>query len=79
MTRSPAVVSRRGGKGLYKSSPSGLQKSGTKSKPKKLFEYLEPDEVGALMELAPTVQARRCMMLQWRVGLRVSEAMRKWR
>ena len=74
MTHSPAVVSRRGGKGLYKTSPAGLRKSGTKSKPKKLPEYLEPDEVGALMEFAPTVQARLCMMLQWRAGLRVSEA-----
>ncbi|MBN4064111.1 hypothetical protein JYU04_00065 [Dehalococcoides mccartyi] len=55
MTQSPVIVSTRGGKGLYKLAPNGLRKPGTKSKPKKLHEYLEPDEVGALMEFAPTV------------------------
>ena len=74
MTQSPVVVNRRGGKGLYKTSPAGIRKPGTKSKPKKLPEYLEPDEVGSSMEFAPTVQSRLCMMLQWRAGLRVSEA-----
>ena len=74
MTQSPAVVSRRGGKGLYKLPANGLRNPGTKGKPKKLPEYLEPDEVVALMEFAPTVQARLCMMVQWRAGLRVSEA-----
>jgi hypothetical protein len=64
LAQSKAVVSRRGGKGLYKPAPNGLRKSGTKSKPKNLPEYLEPDEVEALMDFAPTVQARLCTMLQ---------------
>ncbi|NQW19176.1 MAG: hypothetical protein HQ477_00410 [Chloroflexi bacterium] len=41
MTQSPAVVSRRGGKGLYKISAVGLRKPGTKSKTKMLTEDLE--------------------------------------
>ena len=73
-TQSPAVRNRRGGKGLYKSSGTELQKSGRKSKPKKLPEFLEPREVEALIRFAPHGQARLAMMLQWRAGLRISEA-----
>ena len=47
MTQSPAALRRRGGKGLYKTPANGLRNPGTKSKPKKLPEYLEPDEVGS--------------------------------
>jgi len=74
LPQSNAVVRRRGGKGLYKTQPPALQKAGTKSKGKKLPEFLEPDEVGSLMQLAPNPRARLCMLLQWRAGLRVSEA-----
>ncbi len=69
---------RRGGKGKYKIPSTELQNVGTKSnssrKPKKLPEYLEGAEVESLMMCAPSALARLCMMIQWRAGLRVSEA-----
>lgn len=76
MTQSQAVLRRRGGKGLYKPDAKGLQNPGSKRKPKKIPEYLEPDEIGSLLEFAPNQNARLCMMLQWRAGLRVSEAIK---
>ena len=39
-----------------------------------LPEYLEPAEVNALIHAAPHGQARLVMLIQWRAGLRVSEA-----
>ncbi len=64
---------------MHKVSAPELQSTGAKSnfrKPKKLREYLEPSEVQALMNAAPHPTARLCMMLQWRAGLRVSEAIK---
>ncbi|MBU1027109.1 MAG: tyrosine-type recombinase/integrase [Candidatus Margulisbacteria bacterium] len=37
--------------------------------------YLEPQQIAALIEAAPTPQARVMMTLMWRSGLRVSEAL----
>ena len=74
LTQSPAALRRRGGKGLHKKTANSLHNPGTKGKAKKLREYLEPAEVDALIEAASNPTARLCMMLQWRAGLRVSEA-----
>ena len=41
----------------------------------KLPEYLERDEVNALIAAAPNPKARLIMLEQWRAGLRVSEAL----
>ena len=41
----------------------------------KLPEYLEADEVGAIMRAADDPHARLLMLEQWRAGLRVSEAL----
>ena len=41
----------------------------------KLQEYLERDEVNALIAAAPNPRARLIMLEQWRAGLRVSEAL----
>ena len=41
----------------------------------KLPEYLERDEVNALIAAAPNPRARLIMLEQWRAGLRVSEAL----
>ena len=41
----------------------------------KLQEYLERDEVNALIAPAPNPRARLIMLEQWRAGLRVSEAL----
>ena len=40
-----------------------------------LPEYLESHEVGALIAAAPNPQARLLILMQWRAGLRVSEAL----
>ena len=41
----------------------------------KLPEYLEADEVGAIVRAADDPRARLLMIEQWRAGLRVSEAL----
>ena len=43
--------------------------------PAKLPEYLEAREVEALLSAAPHGKARLLMLIQWRAGLRVSEAL----
>ncbi len=63
---------RRGGKGLYRQRDGVQPKPGTKGK--RLPEYLEVDEVNALIRRAHSPSARLCMTLQWRAGLRISEA-----
>ena len=40
-----------------------------------LPEYLEAQEVRAVLSTAPNPRARLLMLLQWRAGLRVSEAL----
>ena len=42
---------------------------------KKLPEYIEAHEVNALLRAAPNPRARLLMMIEWRAGLRVSEAL----
>ena len=41
---------------------------------KRISEYLEPDEVNAVIRAAPSPKAKLLMLQQWRAGLRVSEA-----
>ena len=80
MTQARAAVRRRGGRGLHKKTANSLPFPGVKGKTnspgKKLREYLEPAEVDALIKAAPNATARLCMMLQWRAGLRVGEAIK---
>ena len=64
-TRHSWGVNPKGGK-LQQS----LRKNGFK-----LPEYLERDEVNALIAGAPNPWARLIMLEQWRAGLRVSEAL----
>lgn len=45
------------------------------SKSRTLPEYLEKEEVDALLKVAPHPQAKLLILLQWRAGLRVSEAL----
>lgn len=40
-----------------------------------LLEYLESTEIQALIAAAPNPQARLLILIQWRAGLRVSEAL----
>ena len=67
-----AVARRRGGRGQYPKRPESLPNSDRKVKEPP--EYLDKPEVDALMAAAPNPRARLLMLLQWRAGLRVSEA-----
>ena len=64
------VVRTRNARGIYHKSRSRFTKSPGESKA--LPEFLEQAEVEALLRHAPHPQAR--LLMQWRAGLRVSEA-----
>ena len=68
-----AITRRRGGRGQYPKAPETVQNSERKVTP--LPEYLEKPEVDALMAAAPHPRARLLILMQWRAGLRVSEAL----
>ncbi len=64
-TRHPRGINSKG-----RNLQQSLRKNGFK-----LPEYLERDEVNALIAAAPNPRARLIMLEQWRAGLRVSEAL----
>lgn len=66
----PATRNRRP-RGQY---PKKTEQS-TELAVKKLPVYIEAYEVNALMRAAPNPRARLLMMIEWRAGLRVSEAL----
>ena len=66
----PATRNRRP-RGQY---PKKAEQS-TELVEKKLPEYIEAHEVNALIRAAPNPRARLLMMIEWRAGLRVSEAL----
>ena len=66
------VARTRNALGLYPKSRSHFTKSPGKGKA--LPEFLEQAEVEALLRHAPHPKSRLLMLLQWRAGLRVSEA-----
>ena len=66
-----AVTRRRGGRGQHPKRRDSLPNSEGKAT---LPEYLEKPEIDALIAAAPHARARLLMLLQWRAGLRVSEA-----
>ena len=66
----PATRSRRP-RGQH---PKRVDESGRRPE-KKLPEYLEAHEVNALLRAAPHGRAKLLMMVEWRAGLRVSEAL----
>ena len=51
------------------------QDGATPKRQKRIPEYLEPDEVNAIIRSAPNPKAKLLMQEQWRAGLRVSEAL----
>jgi len=76
-------IDRRGGRGMYKKGQAtelavpdqnGVVAVATR-KPQRLPEYLSHEEINAMIRAAPTEQARLLMLLQWRGGLRISEAL----
>ena len=69
--QSTAITRRRRPRGRYpKRADSDPWKRG-----RRLPEYLESDEVSALIRAAPNPRAKLLMLEQWRAGLRVSEAL----
>lgn len=60
---------RRGGRGLYSKAVNRV------GLPAKLPEYLELSEVESLIRCAQDGAAALLMLIQWRAGLRVSEAL----
>ena len=71
-TESSAAISRRRRpRGRYPRTPDGV----TPKRQKRIPEYLEPDEVNAIIRAAPNPKAKLLMLEQWRAGLRVSEAL----
>ena len=73
MTTDPttAISRRRRPRGRYPKTPDGA----APKREKRIPEYLEPDEVNAIIRAAPNPKAKLLMLEQWRAGLRVSEAL----
>ena len=73
MTTIPTTAIVRRGRGLHPRKAQVQQKPGGKRFT--LPEYLEAQQVQAVLTAAPNPRARLLMLLQWRAGLRVSEAL----
>ena len=65
------ISRRRRPRGRYPKT----QDDATPKRQKRIPEYLEPDEVNAIIRAAPNPKAKLLMLEQWRAGLRVSEAL----
>ena len=74
MTTSRTNSLQRRGRGLHSKKAPVQQNPGGKGCTT-LPEYLEAHEVQAVIAAAPDAPARLLMLLQWRSGLRVSEAL----
>ena len=71
-----AISRRRRPRGRYPKAKDGS----SPQRRKRIPEYLEADEVNAIIRTARNPKAKLLMLEQWRAGLRVSEAldMRQW-
>ena len=66
-----AIARRRRPRGRYPKTQDGA----TPKREKRIPEYLEADEINAIIRAAPSPKAKLLMLEQWRAGLRVSEAL----
>ena len=73
MTTTTTTAIARRGRGLHPRKPQVQQSP--EGKGSTLPEYLEAHQVQAILAAAPNPRARLLMLLQWRAGLRVSEAL----
>ena len=64
---------RKKARGIYTRGAAVRQSPGSKGRT--LPEYLDKHEVDALIKAAPHPKAALLMLMQWRAGLRVSEAL----
>ena len=70
VTGRPTALESRRRKGVV------IQRAmGSVARRQSLPEYLEKDEVEGLIRCAPNPQGRLLMLIQWKAGLRVSEAL----
>ena len=74
MTTATRTSIVRRAKGIHPRQTPVQQSPGAKNSTT-LPEYLEAQEVQAVLTAAPNPRARLLMLLQWRAGLRVSEAL----
>ena len=66
-----AISCRRRPRGSYPKTPYGA----APTRERRIPEYLQTDEVNAIIRAAPSPKAKLLMLEQWRAGLRVSEAL----
>ena len=66
-----AVARQRRPRGCYPKTQDGA----APKREKRIPEYLEAEEVNAIIGAAPSPKAKLLMLQQWRAGLRVSEAL----
>ena len=66
-----AISRQRRPRGRYPKTQDGA----APKREKRIPEYLEADEVNAIIRAAPSPKAKLLMLQQWRAGLRVSEAL----
>ena len=71
----PWVRSSPGWSIRYHRSYPKTQDGAVPKREKRIPEYLEADEVNAIIRAAPNPKAKLLMLEQWRAGLRVSEAL----
>jgi len=67
-----SMRNRRGGRGMHRKDLQDRQNSGRNGR--KLPEYLTPAEIDQVLEAAIGPRQRLLILLMWRAGLRVSEA-----
>ena len=66
-----AISRQRRPRGRYPKTQDGA----APKRERRIPEYLEADEVNAIIRAAPSPKAKLLMLQQWRAGLRVSEAL----
>ena len=71
----PWVRSSPGWPIRYHRSYPKTQNGAAPKREKRIPEYLEADEINAIIRAAPSPKAKLLMLGQWRAGLRVSEAL----
>ena len=70
-TEPTSAISRRLPRGGYPQAQDGA----IPKRQERMPEYLEYDDVNAIIRAAPNPKAKLPMLQQWRAGLRVSEAL----
>ena len=74
-TQAVARQRRPRGRCFYSGRYPKTQDGAAPKREKRIPEYLEADEVNAVIRAAPSPKAKLLMLQQWRAGLRVSEAL----